>query len=97
MAEASIAIGDEMTLSIVLWPNDPRGPSLICYFDTDDLSDEGVISLSMTGLSALLAAVHTARRSIAHQLYAEGWSKRQIGLALAVGRRTIQLWLKEES
>ena len=46
-------------------------------------------------ISEIIAAIHACRRSLAHQLYAEGWSKRQIGLALAVGRRTIQLWLKD--
>ena len=59
-----------------------------------DISED--YTCSSERISEIIAAIHACRRALAHQLYAEGWSKRQIGLALGVGRRTIQLWLKEE-
>ena len=91
MAEASITIDGELAVSFALWGDG----KLTCYLDADNGSDGGIVSLSMAGLSALVAAIHACRKSLAHQLYAEGWNKRQIGIALSVGRRTIQLWLKE--
>ena len=100
MAEASIApadgrrLGPREGMSIYEARDDPRLPGLIV---TDIYQrGAGTIRLTAAATSALVAAVHACRKSMTHQLYAEGWNKRQIGLALNVGRRTIQLWLKEE-
>ena len=87
MAEASATIAEDQ--SVDLWLDN----GIIRCTIWDGLESVGLTPMAV---SALLTAIHACRRSLAHQLYAEGWSKRQIGIALNVGRRTIQLWLKEE-
>ena len=92
MAEVSVTIGEDTGMAMLTDCDHQTGYAIVTEINQAGFT----VSLESTETSALVAAIHACRRSMAHQLYAEGWSKRQIGLALNVGRRTIQLWLKEE-